>query len=185
MHKNTRLLLVCVVVFVGMVGAAYAAVPLYRLFCQKTGFGGTPKRAEAASGKVVDQSIVVRFDTNTRDVPWRFEAEQTSQVTKFGATGLAFFKVTNNSDKPVTGRAAYNVVPESVSPYFSKLECFCFTDQTLEPGETKEFPVAYFIDPLILKDKDARQAQEVTLSYTFYRSANPQPPAAAKPAPKG
>lgn len=177
MNKNLRVLVICGAVFALMVGAAYAAVPMYRIFCQKTGFGGTPKRAEAAAGKVVDKTVIVRFDTNTREVPWDFKAEDSAQTIKLGATNLAFFKVTNNSDQPITGRAAFNVTPDSTSPYFSKLECFCFTDQTLKPHETKEFPVAYFVDPLILEDKDARRVSEITLSYTFYRSPVQRPPA--------
>jgi cytochrome c oxidase assembly protein subunit 11 len=176
MSKNLRVLAICAVVFVSMVGAAYAAVPLYRIFCQATGFGGSPKRVDEASSQVLDQMVTVRFDTNTRDLPWRFQPDQPSERIKLGAMSLAFFKVTNTSDRPITGRAAYNVTPESVSPYFSKLECFCFTDQTLKAGETKEFPVAYFVDPLILKDSDARRVQEITLSYTFYRSPVQKPP---------
>jgi cytochrome c oxidase assembly protein subunit 11 len=174
MNRNAKVGLICVVVFVGMVGAAYAAVPLYRMFCQVTGFDGTVRKAEKAPDKVLDRQITIRFDANTRDLPWTFQTEQVSQNLKIGETGLAFFKVTNTGDKPWTGRASYNVVPETAGPYFQKLECFCFTDQTLKPGETKEFPVAYFVDPRLVSDAETRGVQEITLSYTFYPSVKQQ-----------
>jgi cytochrome c oxidase assembly protein subunit 11 len=112
----------------------------------------------------------VRIDANVRGLPWEFEPEQVSQTVKIGATGLAFYRVTNTSDRPLTGQATYNVVPEQAGPYFQKLECFCFTDQTLQPGQTAEFPVAYFIDPRFASDFNTKGAQEVTLSYTFFPS---------------
>jgi cytochrome c oxidase assembly protein subunit 11 len=174
MNRNAKVGLICAVVFCSMVGAAYAAVPLYRLFCQVTGFDGTVRKAEKAPDKVLDRPITIRFDANIRDLPWRFQAEQVSQDLKIGETGLAFFKVTNTGDKPWTGRAAYNVVPETAGPYFQKLECFCFTDQTLQPGETKEFPVAYFVDPQLASDAETKGIQEITLSYTFYPSTKQQ-----------
>lgn len=177
MNRNLRVAAICAVVFVAMVGAAYASVPLYRIFCQATGFGGTPRRAQEAASHQLDRTVVVRFDTNIRGLPWDFAPEQASETVKIGATNLAFFKVTNNGAQPITGRAAYNVTPESTSPYFSKLECFCFKDQTIKPGETKEFPVAYFVDPLIAQDADAGRVQEITLSYTFYRSPDQKPSA--------
>lgn len=168
--RNKRLAIVLTGVFALMVGAAYASVPLYRLFCQVTGFGGTTMKAQKASDVVLEQKVTVRFDANVRKLPWTFTAEQTSQEVKIGETGLAFFKVVNNSDKPVTGRAMYNVVPEVAGAYFSKLECFCFNDQTLQPGQTMEFPVVYFIDPRYAEDIDTKGKGEVTLSYTFYPS---------------
>src|SRR6478752_7211990 len=128
----------------GMVGAAYAAVPLYKLFCQATGFDGTVRKASAKPTKVLDRKIEVRFDANVRTLPWDFQPMQTSQQIRIGDTGLAFYKVTNHSDKPLTGRALYNVVPGQAGAYFQKLECFCFSNQTIEPGQTVEFPVVYF-----------------------------------------
>lgn len=167
---NRRIALICAAGFFGMVGAAYAAVPLYKMFCQVTGFGGTVSKAEAAPGKILDKKVTVRFDANVRTLPWDFSTEQVSQDINIGATGLAFFKVTNNGDKPMTGRAAYNVVPEAAGPYFQKLECFCFNDQTIQPGQTVEFPVVYFIDPRYADDFETKGKEEITLSYTFFPS---------------
>lgn len=176
--RNARVAIVCAAAFFGMVGAAYAAVPLYKAFCQLTGFDGTVRKAEAAPTKVLDRKITIRFDANVRTLPWDFKPEQVSQEVKIGDTGLAFYKVTNNGDTPMTGRASYNVIPESAGPYFQKLECFCFTDQTIQPGQTMEFPVVYFVDPKFAEDFETRGAQEVTLSYTFFPStegSGPEP----------
>ena len=180
--RNARLALICAGTFALMVGLAYASVPLYRAFCQVTGFDGTVGRAKVASGTVLDKTLQVRFDANVRDLPWDFEAEQTSQQVKIGETKLAFFKVTNRSDKPVTARAVYNVVPEQAGAYFQKLQCFCFSDQTIGPGATLVMPVLYFIDPKYAEDIDTRGKSEVTLSYTFYPAVDgPKQATAAKP----
>jgi cytochrome c oxidase assembly protein subunit 11 len=168
--RNARLAIVCGVVFAGMVGAAYASVPLYRAFCNLTGYDGTVRKAEKAPDRVLDRKLTIRFDANVRDLPWTFTPNQVSQELKIGDTGLAFYKVTNNGKTALTGRAAYNVIPESAGPYFQKLECFCFTDQTIAPGATVEFPVVYFVDPKFAADFESRGAQEVTLSYTFFPS---------------
>lgn len=170
-RRNAILAVSCVLGVFGMVGAAYAAVPLYKAFCQLTGFDGTVRKAEVAPTKVLDRKLTIRFDANVRDLPWTFAPEQVSQEVRIGETGLAFYKVTNNGKTPLTGRAGYNVVPESAGPYFQKLECFCFTDQTIQPGQTVEFPVVYFVDPKFEQDFDAKGAHEVTLSYTFYPSS--------------
>jgi len=168
--RNKKVALICAGAFVAMVGASFASVPLYRAFCQVTGFDGTVRRAEVAPDKVLDRKLTIRFDANVRDLPWTFTAEQVSQELKIGETGLAFFKVTNNGDKPITGRAIYNVVPESAGAYFQKLECFCFDDQTIAAGQTIEFPVVYFVDPKYAEDFETKGKGEVTLSYTFFRS---------------
>lgn len=165
---NLKVAAICGVAFFGMVGAAYAAVPLYKLFCQATGFDGTVRKAEAKPTQILDRKVEVRFDANVRGLPWAFTTEQVSQDIRIGDTGLAFFKVTNNGDKPMTGRAMYNVVPEQAGAYFQKLECFCFTSQTIEPGQTVEFPVVYFVDPQFATDPDTKGKQEITLSYTFF-----------------
>jgi cytochrome c oxidase assembly protein subunit 11 len=170
--SNGRMALILVGVFALMVGAAYASVPLYKAFCQMTGFGGTVRKAEVAPTVVLNQSIDVRFDANVRGLPWDFRADQVSQTVKIGATGLAFFKVTNNGAKAWTGRASYNVVPESAGAYFQKLECFCFSDQTIQPGQTVDFPVVYFVDPGFAKDEDTKDKREITLSYTFFPTAD-------------
>lgn len=170
--SNGKIALICVAVFAGMVGAAFAAVPLYRMFCQATGYDGTVSKADKAPTKVLARKLNIRFDTNVRGLPWNFTADQLTQDLRIGDTGLAFFKVTNTSDKVLTGRAAYNVVPEQAGPYFRKLECFCFLDQTLKPGETREFPVVYFVDPKFVDDPETKDRTAVTLSYTFFPVAN-------------
>lgn len=168
--RNARLGVICALAFFGMVGVAYASVPLYRAFCQLTGFDGTVRKADAAPTKVLSKTLLVRFDTNVRDLPWTFTAEQKSQETKIGETKLAHFRVTNTSDKPITGRAVFNVVPEQAGPYFQKLQCFCFTDQTIGPGQTVDMPMLYFVDPKYAEDFETRGKPEVTLSYTFFPS---------------
>ena len=168
--RNRKVALICAGGFVLMVGAAFASVPLYKAFCQVTGFDGTVRRASAAPDKALDRKLLIRFDANVRELPWTFTAEQTSQEVRIGQTGLAFFKVTNNGDKPVTGRAIYNVVPESAGAYFQKLECFCFSDQTIPAKTTIEFPVVYFVDPKFAEDFETKGKGEVTLSYTFFPS---------------
>lgn len=183
--RNKRVALICAGAFFGMIGAAYAAVPIYRAFCQLTGFDGATVRADAASGAVLGKTVVVRFDANVRGLPWDFSAVQTSQTAKIGETKLAFFKVTNNSDKPVTARAVYNVVPEQAGPYFQKLECFCFSDQTIAPKTTVEMPVLYFIDPKYADDINTKGKPEVTLSYTFFPKVDGQQAEAEKRSPKG
>jgi cytochrome c oxidase assembly protein subunit 11 len=167
-------------VFVGMVGAAYAAVPLYRAFCQATGYDGTVRRAYKAPDQVLDHQVLVRFDVNVRDLPWDFIAEQQTQPVKIGETKVALFKVTNNSDKPVTGRAVFNVVPEQSAVYFHKLSCFCFSDQTIGPHQTVEMPVLYFIDPKWVSDFETRTQKDVTLSYTFYPAVDAKPQTTAQ-----
>ena len=159
---------ICAAAVVGMVGMAYAAVPFYRAFCQATGYGGTVRRVEVAPTQVIDRKVTVRFDANVRDLPWIFKPDQIAQTVKLGAPGMAFFDVTNTGAKPLTGRAAYNVAPESAGPYFLKTQCFCFNDQTIQPGQTMHFPVIYYVEPKFATDVNTRTFQEITLSYTFY-----------------
>lgn len=165
--RNGRIALICAGVFVVMVGMAFAAVPFYRAFCQATGFNGAVKRASFAPG-AVDQTVTVRFDANVNGLDWTFKPVQPSQTVHLGAATLAFFRATNTGTKPVTGRALFNVVPEAAGQYFNKLECFCFRNQTLEPGQTAEFPVVYYVAPGYAKDRDTRYQHEITLSYTFF-----------------
>jgi cytochrome c oxidase assembly protein subunit 11 len=178
-RRNARIGLICLLVFAGMVGAAYAAVPLYKAFCQATGYDGTVRKVATAPDKVLDREVMVHFDVNVRDLPWDFAAEQTTQPVKIGETKVAVFKVTNHSDKPVTGRAVFNVVPEQSAVYFHKLACFCFSDQTIGPRQTVEMPVLYFIDPKWVNDFETRNQKEVTLSYTFYPAVDAKPQTAA------
>ena len=168
--KNLRVALLCIATLVGMTGMGFAAVPLYRVFCQVTGFDGTVSQAENNSGKILDRTIAIRFDANVRDLPWTFKAEQVTQTVRIGETAIAHFKVTNNAKVPVTGQAAYNVLPETTGAYFKKVQCFCFQEQTLDPGETMDFPVVYFVDPEFVNDPETRGKQEITLSYTFFPS---------------
>jgi cytochrome c oxidase assembly protein subunit 11 len=183
-RRNARVAVICGVVFAAMVGSAYAAVPLYKAFCQLTGFDGATRRADAASDVVLAKTVTVRFDANVRDLPWSFEALQTSQEVRIGETKLAFFRVTNHSSKPVTARAVYNVVPEQAGVYFQKLQCFCFDDQTIAAGATVEMPVLYFIDPKYADDINTKGKPEVTLSYTFYPTVAKQAAARAPRADK-
>jgi cytochrome c oxidase assembly protein subunit 11 len=182
--RNGRIALICGFVFVVMVGMAFAAVPFYRAFCQATGFNGAVKRASFAPGAVA-QTVTVKFDANVNGVDWKFEPVQPSQTVHLGAATLAFFRATNTGDKPVTGRALFNVVPEAAGQYFNKLECFCFRNQTLAPGQTAEFPVVYYVAPGYAKDRDTRYQHEITLSYTFFPAAEgprvTQTPSPAQP----
>ena len=163
-----RTALICAAVAVGMTGMAFAAVPLYRAFCLATGFDGAVRRADAAPKAALDRTIEVRFDGNVRGMPWDFRPEQVTQTVRIGETTMAFFKATNTGERPVTGTSTFNVVPEAAGAHFRKIQCFCFQEQTIAPGETVEFPVVYFIDPELVADPDARRIDEITLSYTFF-----------------
>ena len=182
MNRKNLIAIACVFTVMAMTGAAFAAVPLYQLFCQVTGFDGTVRKAEAAPDEVLDQTVLVRFDTNVRGLPMIFRAEQVSQRVRIGETGIAFFDVTNTSDRPIHATAAYNVVPERAGPYFQKLQCFCFEGQVIEPGQTMKFPVQYFVAPEIATDRESRGVREITLSYTFYPTKGAQDAANAAPA---
>jgi cytochrome c oxidase assembly protein subunit 11 len=163
-----------------MVGLSFAAVPLYRLFCQATGYDGTPKRAEAASGRTLDREITVRFDANVSSaLGWTFQPAQREMRLKIGENALAFYTVANTSSTALTGTATFNVTPEIAGSYFSKVECFCFTEQRLEPGQKADLPVSFFIDPTIVDDADAGGIQEITLSYTFFKANKPDASAAS------
>lgn len=173
-NNKNAVAIICVGVVMLMTGAAFAAVPLYRIFCQVTGFGGTVMKADAAPTTVLDQTVLVRFDTNVRGLPMVFRAEQVSQRVRIGETGMAFFDVTNTSDHPIHATAAYNVTPVQAGPYLQKLQCFCFDGQTIGPGETMKFPMQYFVAPEIATDFESRGIREITLSYTFYPTKGAQ-----------
>lgn len=174
-RRNRNVALICGVVFLAMVGAAFAAVPAYRAFCQVTGYGGTIRRATEAPAAPIDQKITVSFDANVRGLPWTFQPEQRSQVMKIGETKLAYFKVTNNADHPITARALYNVNPQQAGQYFHKLQCFCFSDQTVGPHQTVEMPVLYFVDPKYVTDINTKGLYDLTLSYTFFPATDAKP----------
>jgi cytochrome c oxidase assembly protein subunit 11 len=178
LNKNTRLLLWLVLAFFVSLGMAYAAVPLYRAFCQATGIDGRGKRVEAASvvnSKLALREVRVHFDTNINGINWSFKVAEPTINTRIGKTTLAHFTVKNLSDKPITGRAVYNILPDTMGPYFLKIECFCFTDQTLKAGEEKTFPVVYFLDPKLMDNVDTKNINDVTLSYTFFESKGANP----------
>ena len=155
-----------------MLGMGFAAVPLYRMFCAATGFGGTTQRASAAEAggiQVSDQHISVRFDGNVESgMPWRFGPEQVTEDMRIGERKIAYFTAENLSDHAITGIASFNVEPESAGLYFKKIQCFCFNQQTLKPHEKVRMPVLYFVDPAILKDNDTKATTQITLSYTFH-----------------
>jgi cytochrome c oxidase assembly protein subunit 11 len=157
-----------------MLGLAFASVPLYRVFCQVTGFGGTTMKADAAPGAVAGQ-IGVRFDANIDPaLPWKFEPVQETVRIHPGARTTIYYRATNYTARPTTGQAIFNVTPEIAGKYFSKIECFCFTEQTLKPGESVKMPVIFFVDPKLRDDPDTRHIDEITLSYTFYPVENPE-----------
>jgi cytochrome c oxidase assembly protein subunit 11 len=152
-----------------MLGLGFASVPLYRLFCAMTGLGGTTQRGLVAPGAVAGKSVVVRFDANHKSsLPWEFKAEAPSQIATIGEKNIAFFTAKNLSDRPVTGQAGYNVTPGATGLYFHKIQCFCFNNQTLAPGQSVRMPVIYYVDPKLLNDPDTKKVEEITLSYTFY-----------------
>lgn len=168
---------------VAMVAASFAAVPLYSYLCRVTNFDGTPRRAAAPSSTMVDKTVTVRFDANVAPgFAWSFEPLQRTLDVKLGENMLAFYRATNTSDRVVKGTATFNVFPEQTAAFFNKVQCFCFTEQELQPGQSVEFPVSFFIDPQIENDKDARGSSHITLSYTFYPVVAPKPGLAEKPA---
>jgi cytochrome c oxidase assembly protein subunit 11 len=158
----------------GMVGLAFASVPLYRLFCQVTGYGGTPRveaGAEVGAPVGVEAFITVRFDANVNSaLPWAFEPEQRQVRVRLGESALAHYRARNLSASPVVGTATFNVTPFKAAQYFAKIDCFCFTEQRLEPGQEIPMPVSFYVDPAILDDPDAREVRTITLSYTFFRA---------------
>lgn len=160
----------------GMLGLGFASVPLYRLFCEATGFGGTTQRTSeevASKVKPVADTISIRFDANVeRGMPWQFKPLQTTDQITIGVRDMALFWAKNTSDHPITGTASFNVEPEQVGKYFNKIQCFCFTEQTLKPGEEVRMPVLYYVDPAILNDPDAKGVEQITLSYTFHPAVN-------------
>ncbi|CCA91436.1 MULTISPECIES: cytochrome c oxidase assembly protein [unclassified Novosphingobium] len=171
-RSNRKTAFIALAIALGMLGLGYASVPLYRIFCQVTGYGGTTKRVDetrAASVKDSGRTITVRFDANVaRDMPWEFKPLQVTDTVSIGARDMALFWAKNDSDQTVTGTASFNVEPEQAAKYFNKIQCFCFTEQTLKPGEEVRMPVLYYIDPAILDDPDNKDVELITLSYTFH-----------------
>ncbi|ANC86481.1 cytochrome c oxidase assembly protein [Sphingomonas sp. NIC1] len=167
-RRQLRTAMLAVLGICVMTGVAWASVPLYRLFCQVTGLNGTTQRALEAPG-AVNKLIRIDFDSNVAPgMKWRFRPEAGSETVKIGARDMAFFTATNLDTKPITGTATFNVTPSQAGKYFTKIQCFCFTQQTLKPGETQRMPVIFFVDPKIMDDPDASDVETITLSYTFY-----------------
>lgn len=174
--RNLRVVWACGVFVAAMVGMSFAAVPLYDMFCRVTGYNGTTMRVEQASSVILDQKIRVELDTNMASgLSWEFEAVDRSVEPKIGETVKVNFRIRNPSDKPETGRAVFNVTPMTAGAYFNKLECFCFTDMTLKPGESIDVPVVFFVDPEIVNYPETKNLKVITLSYTFYPSDKQQP----------
>jgi cytochrome c oxidase assembly protein subunit 11 len=171
-HANRRVAFAMVGVVAVMVGMAYAAVPLYRIFCQVTGYGGTTGQAASAPTQIGDRVITVRFDANTAgtDMPWRFEPVVPSMSVRVGEEHLAFYRARNPSQIAITGTATFNVTPHLAGAYFRKIACFCFSEQRLEAGESVDMPVSFFVDPDIVNDPNLRELKTITLSYTFFKS---------------
>ena len=171
-RRNKRVGLTALLVAASMVGLAYASVPLYNIFCQVTGFGGTPGQATDNPKGIIDRQMTVRFDSNVaNDLAWTVRPA-VSITDNIGAVDTANYVATNNSDKPITGMAVFNVSPEKAGVYFNKIECFCFTEQTLQPGETVDMPIVFFVDPELADNHELATVKEITLSYTFYASDN-------------
>lgn len=167
--RNTRVALLCACLVASMVGMAYAAVPLYRIFCQVTGYGGTTQVADATSATVIERKITIRFDANVSpDMDWSFKPVQKAVELKVGETGLAFYRAVSQSSRDTMGTATFNVTPLAAGAYFNKVDCFCFTEQKLKAGQTVDMPVTFFVDPEIDLDPDLTKLTEITLSYTFY-----------------
>ncbi len=169
-RRNRVLALTLAGVMAGMLGLSFAAVPLYRLFCQVTGYGGTPRIDAAVSPGVVDRQITVRFNADTHTaMPWRFAPAQRAVTLNLGQDAVAFYTARNPTQAAITGVATYNVTPEKAARYFRKTACFCFDEQTLEPAQEMSFPLSFWVDPAIATDPATRDIREITLSYTFFR----------------
>ncbi len=180
--SNARVALMAAALGLAMLALGFAAVPLYRLFCQVTGFGGTTMRASESEAALAERlgrsagagTISIRFDASKdRGLPWRFAPVQSTQQVAIGQRSMAFYTARNDSNRTITGRASFNVEPEQAGRYFNKIQCFCFTEQTLRPGEEVRMPVLYFVDPAALKDPNMERVEQITLSYTFHQAKEP------------
>ncbi len=177
---NNKTLIKLVGVVCVMVSLSFASVPLYDWFCRVTGYGGTTSVADGGSDKVLDREVTIRFASATeRGMPWKFKPVATTMKVKIGETGLAFYEASNPTDRTVAGSASFNVTPFTAGGYFSKIDCFCFTEQVLAPGETVQMPVTFFVDPEIVEDDEAKLVHTITLSYTFHEIDIPEEDAAA------
>ncbi len=173
-QKNKRVLLLALSLLGAMLALSFASVPLYRLFCQRTGYGGTPKIVLKGANRIENRTFKIRFNADVhRDLPWSFSPLQTEMTLKAGELGLAFYRVKNDSPQSIQGIATYNVTPDKAGPYFHKVECFCFEEQIFEGNETLDMPVQFYIDPDIVKDPSLNDVKTITLSYTFFHAKHP------------
>ncbi|MHB2265402.1 cytochrome c oxidase assembly protein [Aliihoeflea sp. PC F10.4] len=180
-RRNRKVAIACTVFFSTMIGVSFAAVPLYDLFCRVTGYGGTTQRVEQYSQTVLDRDITIRFDANVSGaLPWRFKAHQPTTKIKIGETTQIAYEATNVAPRPASGRATFNVTPQIAGAYFMKVECFCFTDTELQPGESMDMPVVFYVDPEIVNVPELKDVKTITLSYTFFPLASSSPVAASK-----
>ena len=171
--QRTVVQLVGVVLIMG--GLSWASVPFYNWFCRVTGFGGTPGQVAEGVDHILDQEMTIEFDANTsREMPWEFKPVETKMKLRIGETALAFYEAYNPTDHPIAGSASYNVTPYSAGGFFNKIQCFCFEEQILQPGERVQMPVTFFVDPEIVDDRDAKYVHTITLSYTFYEIDLPE-----------
>ncbi len=177
-RSNRALAVGLLLVSVGMVGVSFAAVPLYRIFCQVTGYGGTTNRADAGPDRTLDRTVVVRFDGNVSGLPWKLRPEVPQLEVKLGETALVSFVAENTSGTATTGTATFNVQPSTAGYYFNKIECFCFTEQELKGGERMEMPVQFFVSPDFADERELRTTRTITLSYTFFPAGNQGQPVA-------
>ena len=181
-RSNLVVAAACIAFFSTMIGVTYASVPLYKLFCQVTGYGGTTQQVEQASQKILDRTITVRFDANVSPgLAWEFQPDQRDVTMRIGETTTIAYTAKNIFNTPSRGKATFNVVPELAGAYFNKLECFCFTDTTLKPGQSLDMPVVFFVDPEIVNEPDLKDLKTITLSYTFFPSTDETPVASAAP----
>lgn len=182
LDSNGKIAGALVGIAVTMGALAWAAVPFYSWFCKVTGYGGTPSVRTEAASQILDEYVTVRFDSNVAPgMPWEFKPLQREMRLRIGETGMAFYEAYNPSDKTVGGTATYNVAPDQAGYYFSKIQCFCFTEQVLKPHERVEMPVVFYVDPEIVKDSDAGRIRNITLSYTFFETELPKPQASLPP----
>jgi cytochrome c oxidase assembly protein subunit 11 len=181
LQGKNRTLAQLVGVVATMASLSFAAVPFYSWFCSVTGYGGTPQVAETASDKILDQKVKIRFDASVDPgMPWTFKPVVRTMDLRIGETGLAFYEAHNPTNRVIGGTAAFNVFPDTAGAYFTKIQCFCFTEQVLQPGETVQMPVTFYVDPAIVDDPDGKFVHEITLSYTFYETPLPEDQAALK-----
>lgn len=173
MASNRKTLFTLIGIGLAMLALGFASKPLYDTFCKVTGYGGTTRIADENLSEILDRKVTVSFDSNVKDLPWDFEPEQRKMTVQLGQSGLAYYKVKNRSNRPIVGTATFNVTPIKAAPYFIKTECFCFTEQLIQPGEEMSMPVLFFVDPQLDDEKRLADVKNITLSYTFFEVENP------------